>query len=387
MTSSQTHTKNNNVPMYTGTDSSKYMRMGGKVYKVVEKHEEEYSNLEYEDNDEDKTVYDFEEKIIAQLNLKLLKKVEEKKWLFDKIFNGWLAVLELKKKFLFELWRMKQGKKKKDSGEHYEYFIPYYTSTYKPHLQSKTYTYESGYGHEAGHQSPDHYKDDHHIANDEHEYYVADKHEKDDICGSVDHQTENPYDHDSGYQSPNHYGDNHQIPSDENDIAVKHEEGYDQYRIVDKLKLKAYENPFQVQENFNEEIGDAVQILEENVSSGLSNNGEHLIPFFTPTNKPNLEDPLRVTENINNKEENSNALSSNDEYSESLLVQKSINDKSPKDLNSKAMESNDGSSPDTRETLESKLKASSDSNSLKPSSSDSSGILSSLQNFLKGTTN
>ena len=71
---------------------------------------------------------------------------------------------------------------------------------------------------------------------------------------------------------------------------------------------------------------------------------------------------------------------------ESLLVQKSINDKSPKDLNSKAVESYDGSSPDTRETLEYKLKASSDSNSLKPSSSDSSVILSSLQNFLKGTT-
>ena len=352
------------------------------MYTVVEKHEE-YSNLEYEDFDEDEKVYDFEEKILAQLNLKLLKKVEEKKWLFDKIFNGWLSVLELKKKFLFELWSMKQKKKKKDSGEHYEYFIPYYTSTYKPQIPSKSYTYESGYGHEAGYHSPAQYKDDHHIANDENVPYVADKHEKDDIYGNVDHQTENPNkDNDRGYQSPDYYGDDHHIAYDENDIVVKHEEDYDQYTIVDKLKLKAYENPFQVQDNFNEEIGDSLKILEENVSSGLSNNGEHLIPFFTPTNKPNLEDPLRVTEKIK-KEENSIVLSSNDEYIESLVVPKLINEKSPKDSNSKAVESYDGSSSDTRETSESKFnKASSDSNSLKPASSDSSGVLSSLQNFL-----
>ena len=364
MTNSQTHTKNNNVPMYTDTNSPKYMRMGGKMYTVVEKHEE-YSNLEHEDYDEDEKVYDFEEKIVAQLNLKLLKKVEEKKWLFDKIFNGWLAVLELKKKFLFELWSMKQKKKKKDSGEHYEYFTPYYTSTYKPQIPSKSYTYESGYGHEAGYHSPAQYKDDHHIANDENVPYVADKHEKDDIYGNVDHQTENPNkDNDRGYQSPD--GDDHHNPYDENDIVVKHEEDYDHYTIVDKLKLKAYENSFQVQENFNEEIGDSVEILEENGSSGLSNNGEHLIPFFTPTNKPNLEDPLRVTENID-REENSN---------------QSINEKPPKDLSSKDVKSYDGSSPDTRGTSESEFKASSDSNSLKPASSDSSGVLSSLQNFL-----
>ena len=153
------------------------------MYKMVEEHDVDgnHSYEEYEDYDEYEIVYDLKEKILAPLNIKLLKKVEEKKWLFDKLFSAWLAVLELKKKFLFQLWLKKQGKKKKDNGdEHYEFFIPYYTSTYKPHHHT------SGYD-EHYHVSSEHYE--------AHQHNVADDYLEDENNKSFDHVQviESPY--------------------------------------------------------------------------------------------------------------------------------------------------------------------------------------------------
>ena len=77
---------------------------------------------------------------VSKVNDKLVKKIEEKKWIFDSIFDVWLQILEIKKKLLYKLWKKKQGKKK-ESGEnnHYEYYIPYYTSTYKPYIKDHSH--------------------------------------------------------------------------------------------------------------------------------------------------------------------------------------------------------------------------------------------------------
>ena len=115
--------------------SSLYKEIDGKLYKLVD----EYENYEYVHDDIDEG-YDFniKQKLLAPINLKLIKKVEEKKWIFDKLFNLWLGILEAKKKLLFKIWQKKQGKKKKRNGpQHYEYYIPYYTSTMKPIYHKK----------------------------------------------------------------------------------------------------------------------------------------------------------------------------------------------------------------------------------------------------------
>lgn len=285
----------NNDQIYTDTNvynavkvpstSPKYVRMGGKMYKIVEEHEE-YSDHEYEDYDVEKTAFDLKKKLLVPLNLKLLKKVEEKKWIFDKLFKAWLAILELKKKFLFQLWLKKQGKKKKESGgEHYEYFIPYYTSTYKPPHYTKSY---GGSSYDAGYHSPD--LDS---AYDEHE--VINKHEEDLEYESVDHQL-------------------------------------------------ALENHDQATENFDADKDD-FHIQEEDVSDGYTINDD------------------------------------NDE-SLSLSVSKSIDEMSQKDLNANSAGSYI-SSPDTipRETYESEITESSDS--IQPTSSESSGVWSSLQKMFE----
>ena len=285
----------NNDQIYTDTNvynavkvpsiSPKYVRMGGKIYKIVEEHEE-YSDHEYEDYDVEKTAFDLKKKLLVPLNLKLLKKVEEKKWIFDKLFKAWLAILELKKKFLFQLWLKKQGKKKKESGgEHYEYFIPYYTSTYKPPHYTKSY---GGSSYDAGYHSPD--LDS---AYDEHE--VINKHEEDLEYESVDHQL-------------------------------------------------ALENHDQATENFDADKDD-FHIQEEDVSDGYTINDD------------------------------------NDE-SLSLSVSKSIDEMSQKDLNANSAGSYI-SSPDTipRETYESEITESSDS--IQPTSSESSGVWSSLQKMFE----
>ena len=286
----------NNDQIYTDTNVynsvkvpsafPKYVRMGGKMYKMVEEHEE-YSDHEFEDYDVEKTVFDLKKKLIVPLNLKLLKKVEEKKWIFDKLFKAWLAILELKKKFLFQLWLKKQGKKKKESGgEHYEYFIPYYTSTYKPPHYTKSY----GSSYDASYYSPDHDEDDLDSAYDEHE--VINKHEEDLIYESVD----------------------------------------------------AFENHYRATENLDADKDD-FHIQEEDVSDG-------------------------------------NTI--NDDYDErlSLSVSKSIDEMSQKDLNANSAGSYI-SSPDTipRETYESEITESSDST--KPTSSESSGVWSSLQKMFE----
>ena len=209
------------------------------MFKVVE---EEYSYDEHEDYDydEDKSVYDLKDEILAPLNLKLLKKVEEKKWLFDKLFNGWLAVLELKKKFLFELWRTKQRKKKKDRGEeHYEYVIPYYTAPYEPHLHSESYDS----GHDEGNHSPGHYEDDQHNAYDEHDVHQNHDHFEDD-----DHS---------------HY--------DEQDVADEYEAD-DNHEHVDQHQV--YENSFLVTENFNKHK-ESVSIYDEDINVGLSSGDDN----------------------------------------------------------------------------------------------------------------
>merc|ERR1712243_83867 len=91
-------------------------------YIIVEEYTEEESDKDH--------------KFVAKVNEKLIKKIEEKKWIFDSIFDVWLQVLEIKKKILYKLWKKKQGKKKKESGNtHYKYYIPYYSSTYKPYVK------------------------------------------------------------------------------------------------------------------------------------------------------------------------------------------------------------------------------------------------------------
>ena len=212
------------------------------MYKVVEEHEQEYAydEHEHEDYDKDQNVYDLKDEILAPLNLKLLKKVEEKKWLFDKLFNGWLAVLELKKKFLFELWRVKQRKKKKDrSEEHYEYVIPYYTSPYKPHLHSKSYYSD----YDEGSHSPDHYEDELHNAYDEHD----------------DHQ------------NTDHFEDDNHSPYDEQ-VSADEYEAYDNRENVDQHQ--AYENSFRVTENFNEHKESVVSVHDNDINVGLSSSDD-----------------------------------------------------------------------------------------------------------------
>ena len=124
---------------YSGSHSSSlYKEIDGKLYKLVD----EYENYEHVHDDIDEG-YDFniKKKLLAPINLKLIKKVEEKKWIFDKLFNLWLGILEAKKKLLFKIWQKKQGKKKKRNGpQHYEYYIPYYTSTMKPIYHKKIYS-------------------------------------------------------------------------------------------------------------------------------------------------------------------------------------------------------------------------------------------------------
>ena len=252
VSSSQNPTEYNS-PIYTDSRSPTYMKMGGKMYKVVAEHEQEYSNEEHEDydDDEDQTVYDLQDKILAPLNLKLLKKVEEKKWLFDKLFNGWLAVLELKKKFLFQLWRMKQRKKKKDrSDEHYEYVIPYYTSPYKPHLHSKRYDS----GHDEGNHSPGHYEDGQHNAYDDHDVY----------------------------QNPDHFEDDDHSPYDEPDDADDYET-HDHHDSDEQNQI--YENSFLVTENFIEHKKSVASIYDDDINVGLSKSDENDEMFLLSVSK------------------------------------------------------------------------------------------------------
>ena len=81
------------------------------------------------------------------LNAKIFKKIENKKWVYDRLFEFWLKILEAKKTLLYEKWKKKKGPngKKKSSydPDHYEFYIPYYTSTYKPpHYREEDHHYK-----------------------------------------------------------------------------------------------------------------------------------------------------------------------------------------------------------------------------------------------------
>ena len=80
---------------------------------------------------------------IKGLNAKLFKKVDNKKWIYDRMFEFWLKILEAKKSLLYEIWKKKKGPngKKKSSNvpDHYEFYIPYYSSTYKPYYHEEHY--------------------------------------------------------------------------------------------------------------------------------------------------------------------------------------------------------------------------------------------------------
>ena len=252
------------------SDSPKYERMKGKLYKVVEEHEE-YSNHENEDDfDVEKTVFDLKKKLLVPLNLKLLKKVKEKKWIFDKLFKVWLAVLEVKKKFLFQLWLKKQGKKKVDSfEEHYEYFIPYYTSTYKPHHYTKSYSRS----HDAGYQSHDHDEDDPHSAHDEHKVY--NKHEEDFKHESVDHQ-------------------------------------------------HTLENPYQATENLDADKDD-VHIQEEDLSDGFTNNDDYDESLSVSVSRA-IDEKSKIDVNVNSAETYITSPDIREEYESSASIKPTSSD-------------------------------------------------------------
>ena len=98
--------------------------------------EETYYEVEDESSYTD-YFYDIENdiynKFIGPLENKLYKKIEEKKFIYDVLFNMWLGILEAKKKVLYKIWKKKLGKKKGNEDSHYEFYLPYYSSTPKPY--------------------------------------------------------------------------------------------------------------------------------------------------------------------------------------------------------------------------------------------------------------
>ena len=100
--------------------------------------EETYYEVE-DDNSYIDFFYDIENdifsKFIGPLENKLYKKIEEKKFIYDVLFNLWLGILESKKKVLFKIWKKKFVKKESES-KHYEFYLPYYSSTHKPPYES-----------------------------------------------------------------------------------------------------------------------------------------------------------------------------------------------------------------------------------------------------------
>jgi len=127
---------------YVEEDEVDYEELFEEYKKEFEKIGKEFKKVGDKVGKEIKHVGDkvrkYEEKLISSVldtvSGKLYKKIDEKKWLFDTLFHLWLGILEAKKELLYKLWLKKKGKKgRSNNDQHYEFIIPYYSSTYKPY--------------------------------------------------------------------------------------------------------------------------------------------------------------------------------------------------------------------------------------------------------------
>jgi len=126
---------------YVEEEEVDYEELFEEYKKEFEKIGKEFNKVGDKVGEEIKHVGDkvrkYEEKLISSaldtVSGKLYKKIDEKKWLFDALFHLWLGILEAKKELLYKLWLKKKGKKgRSNNDQHYEFIIPYYSSTYQP---------------------------------------------------------------------------------------------------------------------------------------------------------------------------------------------------------------------------------------------------------------